>query len=357
MGVTMEFLDKYQSTIKKLIMVVIIFAAIYFSITYFLPFFAPFVIAVIVSYINEPVIRLLQKIKISRKVGACISLLFTMSVLAFVIVMGIVKTYNELTVLQDNVHTYSVDISIKLNRLIYRFTDFYNALPTEVTDTVTTNLTSLSTKISDLITAVIQYVINTVSSIPKVTVFTIVTILATYFISSDRKAISSFFYRQLPFSWRKRMTGIKKDTIKALLGYFRAILILMGFTFIEVSVGLFILDVKYAFLVALIVALSDAIPIVGTGVVMLPWILWNVFTGNMTLAFGLAIIYILGILIRQIMEPKIVGSQIGLHPLVTLLAMYIGLQFFGILGMFIGPISIIIVKNLQDAGALRLWND
>jgi sporulation integral membrane protein YtvI len=131
----------------------------------------------------------------------------------------------------------------------------------------------------------------------------------------------------------------------------------MGFTFIEVSIGLFILNVKYAFLIALLVGLSDAIPIVGTGVVMVPWILWTIISGDMPLAMGLGIIYVLGILIRQIMEPKIVGSQIGLHPLVTLLAMYIGLKFFGIIGMFVGPISIIVVKRLQDSGAMRLWND
>ncbi len=353
----MEFWNKYQGTIKKLAMIIIIFATIYISIKYLLPFFAPFVIAFIVSYINEPVIRLLTKMKIPRKVAACISLLFTMSVLGFLITLGVIKAYNELTALQDNINTYSLDISEKVNKLIYKFTMFYNTLPVEVTDTVTTNLSTLSSKITALITAIIQYAINTVSSIPKVTVFAIVTILATYFISSDRNAISSFFFRQLPFSWRKRMTVLKKDTIKALLGYFKAILILMSFTFIEVSVGLFILDVKYVFLLALIVALSDAIPIVGTGVVMLPWILWNVFTGNMALAFGLAIIYVLGVLIRQILEPKIIGSQIGLHPLVTLLAMYIGLQFFSILGMFIGPISMIIVKNLQEAGVLKLWNE
>ncbi len=95
------------------------------------------------------------------------------------------------------------------------------------------------------------------------------------------------------------------------------------------------------------VGISDAIPIVGTGVIMIPWILWTIITGDMPLAFGLTIIYLLGIIIRQIMEPKIVGSQIGLHPLVTLLAMYIGLKFFGILGMFVGPVSIIIVKNFR----------
>lgn len=353
----MDIISKYQGTLKKIALIIIIFAAIYLSITYLLPFFAPFVIAVIVSYINEPVIRLLGKLKISRKIAAIISLLFTMSVLGFAISAGVLKIYDELISLKDNMNTYSIDLSEQANRLVSKFTNFYNALPVEVTDTVAENLSALSARISSLISDIIKYVFNTVSSIPRLTVFIIVTILATYFISSDRKAISSFFYRQLPFSWRKRMGGMKKDTIKALIGYFRAILILMGFTFIEVSVGLFILNVKYAFLIALIVALSDAIPIVGTGVVMLPWILWQVFTGNMALAFGLGIIYVLGILIRQIMEPKIVGSQIGLHPLATLLAMYIGLQFFGILGMFIGPISIIIVKNLQDAGALKLWND
>ncbi len=353
----MELWNKYQSTIKKIFLIVVIFAVIYLSITYLLPFFAPFVIALIVSYINEPAIKLLQKFNISRKVAAAISLLFTMSLLGLGLTVGIIKIYNELIILQDNLTAYSSDISVKVNGLIEKVTLFYNELPDQVTGTITKNLESFSEQIGTMITSVIQYVINTVSSIPRLTVFIIVTILGTYFISSDRKSISSFFYRQLPFSWRKNIASMKKDTFKALLGYFKAILILMGFTFLEVSVGLFILNVKYAFLIALLVGLSDAIPIMGTGVVMVPWILWTVITGDMPLALGLGIIYVLGILIRQIMEPKIVGSQIGLHPLVTLLAMYIGLKFFGILGMFVGPISIIVVKKLQDSGAMRLWND
>ncbi|AEY68073.1 sporulation integral membrane protein YtvI [Clostridium sp. BNL1100] len=353
----MELWNKYQSTIKKFFLILLIFAVIYLSISYLLPFFAPFVIALIVSYINEPVIKLLQRFNISRKAAAAISLLFTMSVLGFGLTVGIIKIYNELIVLQDNLTAYSSDISVKINGLIDKATIFYNGLPDQVTSTITKNLVSFSEKIGFMITSVIQYVINTVSSIPRLTVFVIVTILGTYFISSDRKSISSFFYRQLPFSWRKNIASLKKDTFKALLGYFKAILILMGFTFIEVSVGLFILNVKYAFLIALVVGLSDAIPIMGTGVVMVPWILWTVISGDMPLALGLSIIYVLGILIRQIMEPKIVGSQIGLHPLVTLLAMYIGLKFFGIIGMFVGPISIIVVKKLQDSGAMRLWND
>lgn len=356
-GYHMDLLNKYQGSIKKIILVLVIFATIYVSITYLFPFFAPFIIAIIVSYINEPVIRLLQKFKISRKISAVLSILITMSLLGTAITLGIIKIYDELTILRNNLDTYSSNISTQINDLAYKITSFYNALPSEVTDAISKNLLSLSNKLTSIITTIIQYTINTASSIPKLTVFFIVTILATYFISSDKKQISLFLYKQMPTSWRNKIRHLKKDTIKALFGYFKAILILMGFTFIEVSVGLFILNIKYAFIIALIVAISEAIPIVGTGIVMIPWILWNVFIGNMPLALGLTILYILGVLIRQIMEPKIIGSQIGLHPLVTLLSMYVGLKFYGVLGMFVGPISLIILKNLQHAGIMKLWND
>ena len=353
----MELWSKYQGTVKRLLLIMVIFAIIYVSITYLFPFFAPFIIAVIVSYINEPVIRILQKFKISRRIAAVISLLITMSILVTVITLGIIKLYDELTILRNNLTVYSNDFSTQFDNITDKITSFYNALPYEATEAISKNLSSISNKLTNIITAIIQYTINTASSIPKLTVFLIVTILATYFISSDKKKISIFFYKQIPLTWRKKLPHLKKDTFNALFGYFKAILILMGFTFVEVSVGLYILDVKYALVIALIVGISEAIPIVGTGAVMVPWILWNIFIGNMPLALGLAIIYILGVLIRQIMEPKIIGSQIGLHPLVTLLSMYVGLKFFGVLGMFIGPMSLIIVKNLQDAGIIQLWND
>lgn len=353
----MEILAKYQTGIKKIFLIIFIFAFIYLSIKYLLPFFAPFVIAIIVSYINEPVIRILLRLKMPRKYAALVSLLVTMSALGLTITAGIIKLIDELNILQMNINTYSSDISEQANELINKFTNFYNALPLEVTDTISSNLKTLSSKLTTIITAIIQYAINMASSIPTITLFIIVTFLATYFISSDKEKIGNFFLKQLPIRWRKDLIGLKEGTFNALVGYFKAILILMGFTFIEVSVGLFVLNVKYAFLMGVIVGIAEVVPIVGTGIIMAPWILWQVFTGDMAMAFGLAIIYILGILIRQIMEPKIVGSQIGLHPLATLLAMYIGLEFFGFLGMFIGPISIIIVKNFQDAGFLRLWND
>ena len=348
--------NKYQGTIKKIIFIIGFFLILYLSIKFLFPLFAPFLIAIIISYINEPVIKLLERFRLSRKIAAVVSLLFTISVLGVLITLCFIKFYNELVILQQNWNTYSDVLSAQVNDIILKATKIYHNLPSGISSSVYNNLDSISKKISTIIGQIISYAFGALSSIPSLTVFIIVTLLSTYFISSDKKSISSFLYKQLPFSWRKNLTKVKKDTLNALLGYFKALLILMGLTFVEVSVGLFILNVRYAFLIALLVGLSDAIPIVGTGVIMIPWILWQLISGNMFLVFGLAIIYVLGIVVRQIMEPKIVGSQIGLHPLATLIAMYLGLRFFGILGMFIGPISIIVVKNLQDAGVLKIWN-
>ncbi len=350
--------QKYYKALLKVLFIAGFLLAIYISVTYLLPFFAPFVIGIILAFVDEPVIKLLEKkVRMPRKLAAFISLVITISVLGVFAVWGIVKIYNELVILKDNISNYVSGTSIQINDYIKSLTAYYNRLPDGITRAISDNINNLAPKVQEILTSLVTYLLNTISSIPKVTVFVIVCVLSTYFISSDRKKISGFLYRQFPDAWMKNFSGIKTDTFTALFGYLKAILILMLITFIEVSIGLTVMRIDYALLMGLIVALSDAIPILGTGIVMVPWIAWNIISGNIETALGLSVIYVLGVIIRQILEPKIVGDQIGLHPLATLIAMYIGLSFLGILGMFIGPISIIILKNLQSSGLVKVWKD
>lgn len=352
------FYRRNKSLLQKIFILTGFFLFIYLLITFLLPFFAPFVIAIIIALINEPVIAFLEKrIKIPRKYASIISLLVTLSILGVVLTLGIIKIYNELVVLQQNIANYIDSVSVQITDYVNNITAYYNNLPPDVVTTIDANIKSLAPKLEGIITSIAKYLINTITSIPKMTVFLIVTLLSTYFISSDRREIRGFFYKQLPDSWSKNLSEIKSDTFTALFGYVKALFILVVFTFAEVSIGLFILRLDYALLMGLIVAISDIIPIVGTGLIMVPWITWFVITGNNEMALGLSIIYILGIIIRQVMEPKVVGNQIGLHPLVTLIAMYIGLEIFGVLGMVIGPVSIIILKNLQRSGAIKIWDE
>lgn len=350
--------ERYLQFIVKLVLVVVIFLIIYLFIMYLLPFFAPFLVAVILALINEPVIDLLERrVKMPRKLAAVVSLFVTISALGFIITIGVIKIYNELVILQGGVSDYVSMTSDQIINYFNRASAFYHNLPVDITNAVNEGLKSLAPKLKDIISSLVDYLIATLKSVPKITVFVLVTLLSTFFISSDRREIRNFIYKQLPQSWSKNLAGIKINTFTALFGYFKALLILLGFTFIEVSIGLFIIGADYALLMGLIVALADAIPVLGTGLIMIPWIVWNFITGNMQMALGLTIIYLLGVIVRQILEPKIVGSQIGLHPLATLLAMYIGLSLFGVLGMILGPISIIIMKNLQQAGVIKLWKE
>ncbi|KNY30219.1 sporulation integral membrane protein YtvI [Pseudobacteroides cellulosolvens] len=353
-----NFVQKYYKSALKLLFIVAFLGIVYISVTYLIPFFAPFVIGILLAVINEPLIKLMEKkIKLPRKALALISLLFTIIVFGVLLTVGLVKIYNELLIFKDNVTEYVNSTSNQMNDYFNRLETYYNKLPSGISSAINSNINSLGPKVQEIITSIVTYLINTISSIPKMTVFLIVSILSAYFISSDRKKIYEFFGKQFPEKWRNNFLDVKSGTFAALFGYARALLILMFITFAEVSIGLTILGAEYALLMGFIVGLSDAIPILGTGVVMVPWIGWNVIIGDYRMALGLTIIYVLGVLMRQILEPKIIGDQIGLHPLVTLTAMYVGLEFFGIIGMFVGPVSIIILKKLQDSGAVKFWNE
>ncbi len=350
--------DKYIKFIIKLLAVVAIFLAIYFSIRYLFPFVAPFLVAILIALINEPLIRLLEnKLRFPRHLAAITSLLITVGIIGFIVVIVIVNMINELIVLQNNISHSISNSSDQIQQYFDKLANIYDTLPKTVVDAINEGVKSLAPKLEDIVTSIVNYVIGTVKSIPNILIFIIVTLLATYFISSDRREIRQFVYKQLPDSWSKKFPGIKENTFHALFGYFKAMLILMFFTFVEVSVGLMILGVNYAILIGLVVAICEVIPVLGTGIIMVPWIAWNLITGDTKLALGIAIIYIVGVIIRQVLEPKIVSSQIGLHPLVTLIAMYVGFSLFGVLGAIIGPMSVIILKNLQVSGAIRLWKE
>lgn len=350
--------EKYTGFILKSLIVLAVLLSIYILITWLLPFFAPFVFAIILALINEPFIGLLEKkARMPRHIAAALSLLLTLSIFGVIVAIVIIRIYNELLILQNNISVYINSTSEQLTEYFNRLTSYYNSLPDTVTRIINENIKSLTPALQKILQTTVTYLINSIKSIPRMGIFLVVTLLATYFISSDRRQIRNFIYKQLPDSWSKNFTGIKINTFTALLGYLKAALILISITFVETSIGLMILRQDYALLMGLLVAVSDIVPLLGTGLIMIPWISWTLITGNFGVAIGLAVVWVLGIIIRQILEPKIVGDQIGLHPLITLIVMYAGFELFGVPGMLLGLVSLIILKNLQSSGILRLWKD
>ncbi len=349
---------RYGKQLASISIIIGLVLGAYIGIKYVVAFLAPFLLAFVISAVNEPMVRFLEsKAKLNRKISCIISLLLSISIITALAVLILFKIYGELIKLHSNLPVYIDHISYVLTGYYSRISTFYNSLPYQIQGSFKENLLVFLPKIERLITAIASSILNSITSLPKLGVFVTVTLLSSYFISSDKKNIRNFIYNQIPYRSQKNFYNIKQGTLSSIFGYFRAQLIIMTITFVISTIGFIIINTEYAVLMGLISALADGIPILGSGIVLLPWILWNFLTGNIRMGLGLSSVYLFAIIVRQIIEPKIVSHQTGLHPLVTLISMYLGLMVFGISGLFIGPVIMIFLMSLHSSGVLTIWKE
>lgn len=344
----MDGFRPYKKYVKGLLYALLIIAGMY-ALVKISPFFAPFITAFIISSLIEPLVQfLVDKTRLHRKAAAGITVIIVLLSVGGLLTLLISKLISEARSLADYVKHN--DIIAQLNNtfqnVITQANTFYHWLPKEVTDNIGNIASGISTSVGGVAKNVITGTVNYAVSLPEALVFFLATTLSTYFLASDRDRIYGFFQRQLPHSWVSKLTSIKDDLFSALFGYIRAQLILMTITFTELSIGFFIIDIKYALVLALIISIIDAFPILGTGGVLIPWGIYNLITGNYRVGLSLLILYIIVLIIRQLLEPKVLGQQIGVHPLLTLMSMYAGLRLLGFFGLILGPITMLIAKNI-----------
>jgi sporulation integral membrane protein YtvI len=194
--------------------------------------------------------------------------------------------------------------------------------------------------------------INTATTLPSKLVFLIITLISTFFITKDKYVIKEFIFRQLPETWGAKITTLKTDLFSALIGFLKAQLIILTITFVESFIGLSLIGVDYAFTLAIIIALVDILPVLGTGGIYVPWGIVNLALGNYGMAISLLVLYGVITVVRYMIEPKIVGKQLGIHPLATLISMFAGLKLIGVAGLILGPTTIVALKACQHAGIL-----
>lgn len=174
-------------------------------------------------------------------------------------------------------------------------------------------------------------------------------IMSSIFISSDYNNIAVQITKLLPKNKRSLIFQTKMYTIKTITKYIRAYLILMFLTFIELIVGFLIIGIENPIGVAALVSICDAIPLIGSGIIILPWCLILISIGNIKLGLELIVLNIIVGILHSFLEPKILGNQLGMHPLVTLISVYIGIKLFGILGVIFIPIIVQITLSLYKS--------
>lgn len=202
---------------------------------------------------------------------------------------------------------------------------------------------------------------KTVKGIPGFFVAIVISILASCFMAADYDWVVGFIKKQLPEKNRHKLSVAKRVVFTSLGKLVRSYALIICITGTEVFIGLNVLSLLGIYTggniltISVIIAVFDILPVLGTGTFMIPWAVYSLITGKISLAVGLFIVYAIIYVVRQIIEPKIVGGTVGLPAILTLMGMYIGSQLFGFIGIFLLPILMIIIKLLNDEGVIHLW--
>ena len=194
------------------------------------------------------------------------------------------------------------------------------------------------------------------AALPGAGLFAITTILALYFTAINYNTILSFIKRQLPPAWQPRCRAAVQCCRGAILKWLRSEITLILVTFVITFLGLSLLGYNFSLLAAFFVALVDALPVLGAGTVLIPWAVFCFLLGEVSRGLSLIALYAATLLVRSLLEPRILAGQANLPSITVLLAMYLGFHFLGIRGMILLPVFLIIIKYLQDAGVVRLWH-
>ena len=205
---------------------------------------------------------------------------------------------------------------------------------------------AVGSMISSLSATIPSLAVSVVKSVPSVILFIMVLFIAAYYFSADKGKIFGGLEHILPEKWRKKIPTVKGKLKSILTGYLKAYFVIMLITFCETLIGFLIMGVEYAFLMATLVAFVDILPIFGAGTVLIPWAVFSLLTSNTPLGIGLLVLYAVTLVVRQFIEPKIVGTTLGIHPLATLASVYLGLSFFGFWGLILGPMSVLIIREV-----------
>ena len=340
----------FRKVLKNILILLFSLLFIYLSFKLAI-FYIPFLIGFIISLIIEPIIKFVSnKTKLTRKTSAIIVLVLIFTILIGLIIWGIVNLVTETTNLLQGLNTYVEQAYTKIQGYIENIKiNIPENVINILNDSAGKIIEFLSKYTSDILTKIMQGL----TSIPIAVIYIVITILSTYFICSDKLYILDQIEHHFPKSWFKKICMKIRKIISALGSYLKAQGTLILISFIEVLIGLYIfkwigLNVNYPLLSALGIAFVDALPILGSGTVMLPWAIISSINGDIKLALALFILFVIITIVRQILEPKIVSNKIGVHPIFTLIAMYTGFRLIGIIGLFIGPIVLIILQNVFE---------
>lgn len=378
----MDKIEKRRSFIINTVFVVIIVGLFYLAIKYALGIVWPFVVAFFLAMLlQRPVNFLSTKTPLKRGISSVIMVLFVLVIVGSIVGLIIGRIVIELKGFFDYLLIKMEDAPAFVDQIQAWLSDTFSFLPKSLHESIMTatenflnRLMGIEAKASadaikaensgidfSLLSSPLGAVWGTAKQIPMIAVGVLVCVVSCCFMTTDYRTLRDMILSQLSQKRQSAVIRTKQVTFSTLGKMGKAYSIILFVTFMEMLLGLSFLklihvyDSGYIFAIAFITAVVDIIPVLGTGTILIPWALWSLFTGDVGLGIGLLVVYAIISVIRQVIEPKLVASQLGLPPFVTIMAMYIGSQLFGFIGLFLLPITIMLLKVLNDEGVIHIF--
>ena len=320
----------------------------------------PFLLAFSFSWLLRPAIRYMTlrwHLRYNLSALVCLLLFFALLCCGLYLLVSKLIT-SGLDLVASLPELYMNTVEPNLRQALARLETFALELNPELYAAVDAALpdfiASLNSMVSSLSMNAVSAVTGFITALPKTLLSLLICVIATIFMTLDYPHISAFLLRQIPEGF-KRLATKTLESLKNVVGqYARGYLIIMAITFGEIFLGLVLIRQKNALVIAALIALFDLFPIVGAGLILLPWSIVSFAAGVCARGAGLLALWVIVIVLRQLLEPRIVGRSVGLHPLVTLMSMFVGTKLFGGIGLFGLPVTCAIVKSLDDGGVIHL---
>lgn len=357
----MNFNWQVKYIIYFLFSIALIITAV-FSFKVILPCLIPFLLGFIAAYLTKPASNLISKrLKIKKSVSAVIALIFFYAIICSMLWFLGLFAVTEIGKLSQNLpDVYYKYILPSVNEINLFFVSLLSKLNPEIALALDKIISSLLSNVTDIVTMVSAKVLQWLSLIgkgfPIFALTFIFTMVSSILISKDYDNITGFLKRQIPSKQIPIYNGIKHFLKNTVVKFLKAYLIIFTVTFFELFLGFMLLRIKNSFLIALIIAVCDIMPIIGSGLFLVPWCIWLIIKGQVFGGVGIGLIYLIISVVRSVIEPKIIGHQIGLHPLVTLISMFCGIKLMGFSGIIIAPILVLLIKYLNENKIIKLYN-
>ena len=335
--------------------------SIWLAVRFLLPWAAPFLVAFALAALLEAPVRAMVRHGWKRSIASGILALTLLALTVWAVVALAAKGVGAATDFAKRVPSLMSTLGETLEGFEEGALAYIAAAPEGVSEYLETAMDAVGDALYSLPSVMSQWALDAVGKVaqssPDVLLFTVTAGIGTYFSSAAFPRTVAFLAAQLPESFRQRLSGLSRDLKSSFGGFFRAQLILMAMTFFELLLAFLLLEVEGAAGIAALTALIDALPVFGTGIVLVPWALYCLLLGSYGRGIGLLISWGMVNLVRSCAQAKLLGDQIGLDPIVSLIAIYVGWRVWHVWGMLLFPILFVTLQQLNDKGVIKLWKN